>query len=76
MVILPFLESDASTSVKVADAVQTGVVVLALAVALATYLSNSRNRRIGQVYDFHKEMTSGDIGEALMRYVTPSSSLR
>jgi hypothetical protein len=67
MAIIPLLEPGASISAKVADAVRTGVVVLALTVALATYLSNSRNKRIEQVYDFHKEMTTGDIGEARRR---------
>jgi hypothetical protein len=67
MVIIPLLESDDSTSAKVGDGVRTGVVVLALTVAVATYLSNSRNKRIEQVYDFHKELTVGDIGEARIR---------
>jgi hypothetical protein len=67
MVIIPLLESDDSTSAKVGDGVRTGVVVLALTVAVATYLSNSRNKRIEQVYDFHKELTVGHIGEARIR---------
>jgi hypothetical protein len=67
MVVIPLLESDDSTSAKVGDGVRTGVVVLALTVAVATYLSNSRNKRIEQVYDFHKELTVGDIGEARIR---------
>jgi hypothetical protein len=67
MVIIPLLGSDESTSAKVVDGVGTGVVVLALTVALATYLSNSRNKRIEQVYEFHKEMTVGDIAEARRR---------
>jgi hypothetical protein len=67
MVIIPLLEPNDSTSAKVGDGVRTGVVVLALTVALATYLSNSRNKRIEQVYDFHKELTVSDIGEARIR---------
>jgi hypothetical protein len=67
MIIIPLLKSDTLTTTKVEDAVQTGVVVLALTVAVATYLSNSRNKRIEQVYDFHKEMTTGEIGEARRR---------
>ena len=67
MFIIPSLPSDDSISAKVGDGVRTGVVVLALTVAVETYLSNSRNKRIDRVYAFHKELTVGSIGEARIR---------
>lgn len=49
------------------SALQALGIVLALVVAVATLRSDSRDRRLDRVLGFHRELTSGQVGEARSR---------
>jgi hypothetical protein len=50
-----------------ATGIQALVVVVALFVAVLTLRSESRNRRVDRVHELHRELTTGEVGEARAR---------
>ena len=52
---------------NLADGVGTAAVCLALIAAVTNYQASSRAQRVKQVYEFHKELTDGEIGNARAR---------
>jgi hypothetical protein len=60
---------------KVATGLQAIGVVVALSVAAATLLTDSKDRRLDRVLDLHKELTSGEAHQARARVVDHLRSL-
>lgn len=64
---IPACFTTAGVYVGYVGAIQTLGVLLALVVAVATLRSDSRDRRVDRVLSFHREFTTGEVGEARSR---------